>query len=599
LAALRRSFGEGDASIGSEKAPIAENDLPAFCGSLPKQGPDMMNATSLLLCCALATSGQQPSKNDAGHPPSWHEIKYLNRWCGARCLWIAAHSLGKDVDLDHAQLLCDPQGTSEGILSLAQLEEAARKIGLGAKSVNADQAWLQSNRDFPLITLHNVKTVRRVPEHAIDMHYVTVVGVEENRVRYIEPFEPLRERESELAAFSQSWTGYAVLLAPSESDLPSTLDTRWLRALLFEVVLLTGVAGFVAIRSIAFRGRFALFLLLALAGIAGCQENANTPLAAFPELTFNHGVVIEGRDPLQVKHAFAFENAGSRPIIVKSARPACSCTVADFRPEQIPPHRKGAINVELDLRNRRGEFATGVTVVASDGLRSQEIELTVAAYVLPQISVTPETAGFGEVVAGCPAHRDLIVAIPLYPQEHQQKDLRIIGGRSALNWKVLGQTEEIDPSPALVAGEHFRRKLFTVRVSWNPANPGDVLRDQLSLRLEGQTESAHLPVTGTAVHPTFRIYPSTLDFGPMKDSPVRRSLTIQSAPEVTEVNFLRLAESKQVHLVAVSRAKNRQYVVSFEASLGKDSILDDTIHLKVPDKHYPELPIRVFGYRVN
>lgn len=63
----------------------------------------------------------------------------------------------------------------------------------------------------------------------------------------------------------------------------------------------------------------------------------------------NLGKITEGQ-VLQIH--FRFKNTGENPLIIKSVRPSCGCTVADFPKEPIAPGKEGEITGSFDSKGR-------------------------------------------------------------------------------------------------------------------------------------------------------------------------------------------------------------------------------------------------------
>lgn len=61
---------------------------------------------------------------------------------------------------------------------------------------------------------------------------------------------------------------------------------------------------------------------------------------------------------------FVFTNNGNKPLIIKSAKSTCGCTVPTFPKDSIPPGEKGVIIVKYDT-SRAGPFTKTVTVTSN------------------------------------------------------------------------------------------------------------------------------------------------------------------------------------------------------------------------------------------
>ncbi|MEE2954067.1 MAG: DUF1573 domain-containing protein [Bacteroidota bacterium] len=77
---------------------------------------------------------------------------------------------------------------------------------------------------------------------------------------------------------------------------------------------------------------------------------------------------------------FVFTNNGTEPLIIKTARGNCGCTVPDWPKEPIMPGSNGAIKVKY-ATNRPGRFTKQVTL--STNIDTKPIILTIKGEVLP------------------------------------------------------------------------------------------------------------------------------------------------------------------------------------------------------------------------
>ncbi len=77
---------------------------------------------------------------------------------------------------------------------------------------------------------------------------------------------------------------------------------------------------------------------------------------------------------------FVFTNNGTEPLIIKTARGNCGCTVPDWPKEPIMPGSSSAIKVKY-ATNRVGRFTKQVTLSTNVG--SKPVILTIKGEVLP------------------------------------------------------------------------------------------------------------------------------------------------------------------------------------------------------------------------
>ncbi len=103
----------------------------------------------------------------------------------------------------------------------------------------------------------------------------------------------------------------------------------------------------------------------------------------------DYGTIDQGADPLRI---FKFKNTGTEPLIIKSAKGSCGCTVPTFSKEPVMPGESGQVEVRYDTQ-RVGPFSKRVTLetnedVATRGLSIKgEVRKTVPDNPVP--TVTP------------------------------------------------------------------------------------------------------------------------------------------------------------------------------------------------------------------
>lgn len=118
--------------------------------------------------------------------------------CGAACLAMVAQYWGKRLSLN---LLRNLAGVGRSGVSLKGLAHTAESIGFMARPVRSSFNRL-ANQTTPWIA------------HWQGDHYVVVYRVKRNRVILADP--ALGKRSLSMADFQANWTGYAVLLTPTE-----------------------------------------------------------------------------------------------------------------------------------------------------------------------------------------------------------------------------------------------------------------------------------------------------------------------------------------------------------------------------------------------
>lgn len=80
----------------------------------------------------------------------------------------------------------------------------------------------------------------------------------------------------------------------------------------------------------------------------------------FKETTHDFGLIKEDGGP--VTYEFKFENTGSAPLVINSAKAECGCTKPEYPEKSIAPGATGVIKVTYNPLGRPGGFTKVVTV---------------------------------------------------------------------------------------------------------------------------------------------------------------------------------------------------------------------------------------------
>ena len=110
-----------------------------------------------------------------------------------------------------------------------------------------------------------------------------------------------------------------------------------------------------------------LLILIFVAGFfqaALAQKKTVTADSAmvFSEKLYDFGVIAQGDT---VEHTFVFENKGTQPLKILSARGSCGCTVPGYSKEEIAPGKKGKVFVRFNSAGKSGQQNKTVTLVTN------------------------------------------------------------------------------------------------------------------------------------------------------------------------------------------------------------------------------------------
>ncbi len=95
-----------------------------------------------------------------------------------------------------------------------------------------------------------------------------------------------------------------------------------------------------------------------LGAFAVTAQTSTGPTMTFDVTTVDYGSIDKGGEPLR---KFKFTNTGNEPLIIKSAKGSCGCTVPKYPQEPIMPGESNFIEVRYDTQ-RVGMFTKTVTL---------------------------------------------------------------------------------------------------------------------------------------------------------------------------------------------------------------------------------------------
>ncbi|MBI5915887.1 MAG: DUF1573 domain-containing protein [Bacteroidetes bacterium] len=104
------------------------------------------------------------------------------------------------------------------------------------------------------------------------------------------------------------------------------------------------------------------FFSLSFLAFVAVTAQAQGPVMTFEVTTIDYGKIEKGADP--VRH-FKFTNTGNEPLIIKTAKGSCGCTVPTYPQEPIMPGESANIDVRYDTQ-RVGNFNKTVTLTTNE-----------------------------------------------------------------------------------------------------------------------------------------------------------------------------------------------------------------------------------------
>lgn len=113
-------------------------------------------------------------------------------------------------------------------------------------------------------------------------------------------------------------------------------------------------------------------LAFAIAGaFYATAQTQSGPVMTFETTTIDYGNIDKGAEPLR---KFKFTNTGNEPLIIKTAKGSCGCTVPTYPKEPIMPGESNVIEVRYDTQ-RVGAFTKTVTVTTNEATETRMLTI--------------------------------------------------------------------------------------------------------------------------------------------------------------------------------------------------------------------------------
>ena len=106
--------------------------------------------------------------------------------------------------------------------------------------------------------------------------------------------------------------------------------------------------------------KLSLLFLLAMASVLSYAQ----PEIKFESTTYDFGRIKE--EGGKVTGRFVFTNVGNQPLELKSVRPGCGCTAANYSHGEIAPGAQGFIEATYNPYNRPGAFTKNIRVTTNE-----------------------------------------------------------------------------------------------------------------------------------------------------------------------------------------------------------------------------------------
>jgi hypothetical protein len=132
-----------------------------------------------------------------------------------------------------------------------------------------------------------------------------------------------------------------------------------------------------------------LISAIALVLAAIVTVNAQGPQMTFKTTTIDYGTIAKGSERVR---KFEFTNTGNEPLIIKTAKGSCGCTVPTYAKEPIMPGESSVIEVNYDT-NREGMFTKTVTITTNEATDTHTLTIKGEVKAAPAQESVPAGAG--------------------------------------------------------------------------------------------------------------------------------------------------------------------------------------------------------------
>jgi len=310
----------------------------------------------------------------------------------------------------------------------------------------------------------------------------------------------------------------------------------------------------------------------------GTGATETEPRIRFEEMELDAGTVAPESE---TSHTFAFENVGSKPLVIYGVKSSCNCSTAFPIERPIQPGHTDKVEVTIKHDSRARIYTYSFAVKSNDPEMPRTM-LTIRAKVVPQFSVIPRRIFFGNLRQGQRAERSIRLAYLKGPDGHKTE---IIDVKSSSK-DLLAVYDD-----AFVAG-HNQAK---VRLSFDGRDVPGPIAETITIT----TNNAVLPTVIISVEGKvigdLQCVPSRIHVGFIRPEQERAIIlniwgtgkkpltavpTVQVNPPLEFIDMLKVGPSR--------------YQLVCRVAFHKEGAFSSTISVHVQDCGTVELPVR--GY---
>lgn len=325
-----------------------------------------------------------------------------------------------------------------------------------------------------------------------------------------------------------------------------------------------------------------LMLTLGLLAVGTLASAENPPKLVIDEKVIDLGEIPQG----VVKDVvFTLRNEGGTTLHVRSVRPSCGCTVAEFD-EVIEPGSTGEVRAKLDTSNFKTAISKSIHVMSDDPM-NPTMTLVIKAVVQPVIDVLPRA----------------LVRFNALQKEKAVQKVVLVGTKLSGDFQVTGVTSDNDAVDVsykkLGEGERIEGKSdsqYEVTISLADDAPVGPISSVVTVGTSvPEAKEVEIKVFGV-LRALLQVTPPEVQFGPVEaaHSPGRNVIIVNNRPNA-EVD---LTEAKiddpafTAEIVRQEPGKRYQVTVTVNKD-AKPGVKSATLVLKTTDPDFPELEIPV------
>jgi hypothetical protein len=285
---------------------------------------------------------------------------------------------------------------------------------------------------------------------------------------------------------------------------------------------------------------------------AGAAKSQTGP-KAIAEETFHQFGILDPAEPC--KYTFFVRNDGEVPLKIRKGGTSCKCTVSMLPAEDIPPGKKGPVEIASKMDQTEGEFTHSATFHTNDPA-NPTITLTIAGAVRKHIAASPSALVLTSLRRGETKKVDAIVYSQVWDQ-FAVEDLKA---------SLEGMTWQVEPAPAESLEPLKARSGYRLQLTLPADLPFGNFAERLSMtiRPDGSGEEPRpfeLPVSGS-VPGRRTVYGEKIDYqgvvtlGPLRPGEgAETHLTMNLRDEPHAARVLRVEKEADFLAVDVSPYK--------------------------------------------